>query len=117
VDGFSYLSGPTFSLWNGNFAEYVMLITAGGARVPDPVPNGGVALVQASVHYPALELGWQRRYRRFPCVRVSVSIDCLHAISSTLFRRHTGENVIPLLHIVYYIGNPADPDIAQQNLI
>jgi len=107
VDVFSYLFGPTFSLWNGNSLSTYAHVLAGGARVAGPFPNGSGGLSAGHVHYPALDFGGSAEYRLSPAFGFRVSIDCLHAHFFNSSGAIRGENVIRVVNsIVYYIGEP-----------
>jgi hypothetical protein len=107
ADEFSYLVGPTFSLWKGNRLSAYAQVLGGGARVTGPVPDGSGGFNKGNVHYPAWDFGGSAEYRLSSAFGFRVTVDYLHTHffdSSVVVR---GQNDIRIVSsIVYYFGQP-----------
>jgi hypothetical protein len=107
ADVFSYLVGPTFSLWKGHSVSANAQALAGGARVAGPVPNASGGFSSGYVHYPAWDLGGSVEYSLSSAFGFRITVDWLHTHffdSSTAVR---GQNEIRVVNsIVYYFGQP-----------
>lgn len=107
ADVFSYLAGPTFSLWRGSRLSAYAHVLGGGARVAGPVPNASGGLSKGYVHYPAWDFGGSAEYKLSSAFGFRVTVDCLHTHffnSSAVVR---GQNDIRVVNsIVYYFGQP-----------
>jgi len=107
IDVFSYLMGPTISLWKHNFLSTQAHVLLGGAKVTGPVANAGGGFSTGNVHYPAWELGGSVEYAISPAFGFRVTIDSAHTHFFNLSGAVQGQNDIRVINgIVYYPGEP-----------
>ena len=108
ADVFSYLVGPTFSLWKGNSLSANAQLLAGGARVAGPVPDASGGFSRGYVHYPALDFGGSAEYRLSSAFGFRVNVDFLHTHFFDSSQTVREQNEIRVVNsIVYYFGQPA----------
>jgi hypothetical protein len=104
---FSYLVGPTFSLWKGNSLSTYAQVLAGGAKVAGPVPNASGGFNRGYVHYPAWDFGGSAEYSLSSTLGVRVTVDYLHTHFFDSSQVVRGQNEIRVVSsIVYYFGQP-----------
>jgi len=107
TDVFSYLMGPTISLWRKNSLSTHAHILLGGAKVSGPFPNAGGGFSTGSVHYPAWEFGGSVEYAISPAFGFRVTIDSMHTHFFNLSGAVQGQNDIRVINgIVFYPGEP-----------
>ena len=107
ADLFSYLIGPTFSLWKGKSLSTYAQVLAGGARVAGPFPNASGGFNTGHVHYPAWDFGGSAEYDLSPAFGFRVTIDCLHTNFFDSLGAVRGQYDIRVVNsIVYYLGQP-----------
>jgi hypothetical protein len=107
ADVFSYLVGPTFSLWKGNRLGASAQALVGGARVAGPVPNASGGFSTGYVHYPAWGFGGSAEYRLSSAFGFRVTVDYLHTHFFDSSQTIRGQNDIRVVSsIVYYFGQP-----------
>ena len=107
IDVFSYLMGPTISLWKHNFLSTQAHILLGGAKVTGPVANAGGGFSKGNVHYPAWEFGGSVEYAISPAFGFRVTIDSMHTHFFNPSGAVQGQNDIRVINsIVYYLGEP-----------
>lgn len=107
ADAFSYLVGPTFSLWKGNRLSAHAEALVGGARIVGPVPNASGGFSRGYVRYPAWGFGGSAEYSLSSAFGFRVTVDYLRTYffdPSIVIR---GQNDIRVVNsIVYYFGQP-----------
>jgi hypothetical protein len=107
TDVFSYLVGPTISLWKGNSLSTHAHILLGGAKVAGPFPNAAGGFSTGHVHYPAWEFGGSAEYAISHAFGFRVTIDSAHTHFFNLSGAVQGQNDIRVTNsIVYYLGEP-----------
>ena len=107
IDVFTYLMGPTISLWKHNFLSTQAHILLGGAKVTGPVANAGGGFSTGNVHYPAWEFGGSVEYAISPAFGFRVTIDSMHTHFFNLSGAVQGQNDIRVTNgVVYYPGEP-----------
>jgi hypothetical protein len=107
ADMFSYLVGPTVSLWKSNSLSTSAEVLAGGARIAAPSPTASGRLGTGHVHYPAWAFGGSAEYDLSPAFGFRVTIDCLHTNFFNSSGAVRGQYDIRVVNsIVYYLGEP-----------
>ena len=107
IDVFSYLMGPTISLWRKDSLSTHAHVLLGGAKVTGPVPNAGGGFSTGNVHYPAWEFGGSVEYAISPAFGFRVTIDSMHTHFFSLSGAVQGQSDIRVINsIVYYPGEP-----------
>jgi len=107
TDVFSYLMGPTISLWRGKSFSTHAHILLGGARVAGPFQNAAGGFSTGHVHYPAWEFGGSAEYAISPAFGFRVTIDSMHTHFFNVSGAVQGQNDIRVINsIVYYLGEP-----------
>jgi hypothetical protein len=107
ADMFSYLVGPTISLWKDNSLSTYAQVMAGGARIAGPFPTANGGLGTGHVHYPAWEFGGSVEYTLSPAFGFRVTVDCLHANFFDSSGAVRGQYDVRVVNsIVYYLGEP-----------
>jgi hypothetical protein len=107
ADVFSYLIGPTFSLWRSNRLSAEAYVLGGGAKVVGPVPDGTGGFNKGHAHYPAFDFGGSGEYRLSPAFGLRITIDCLHTYFFDSSVAARGQNDLRVVSsVVYYFGQP-----------
>ncbi len=107
ADVFSYLVGPTFSLWKSSSLSTYAQVLVGGARVAGPVLDTSGGFSRGYVHYPAWGFGGSAEYRFSSAFGFRVTVDSLHTHFFDSSQTVRGQNDIRAVSsIVYYFGQP-----------
>ena len=107
ADMFSYLVGPTISLWKDNSLSTYAQVMAGGARIAGPFPTASGGLGTGHVHYPAWEFGGNVEYTLSPAFGFRLTVDCLHTNFFDSSGAVRGQYDVRVVNsIVYYLGQP-----------
>ena len=107
ADMFSYLVGPTISLWKDNSLSTYAQVMAGGARIAGPFPTASGGLGTGHVHYPAWEFGGNVEYTLSPAFGFRLTVDCLHSNFFDSSGAVRGQYDVRVVNsIVYYLGQP-----------
>jgi hypothetical protein len=107
ADVFSYLAGPTITVWRGNLLSTHAHVLLGGARAAGPFPNASGGFTTGHAHYPAWAVGGSAEYALSAAFGYRVTIDCLHTHFFNLLGTAQGQNDIRVVNsIVYYLGEP-----------